>query len=294
MRFPSRVNSTIGPVKSIAGAMFASNIASNAKSDVQIGRMARVKKSIIMGRSEKITELQKLDYKSLYKYTTVCRLRRNVSKGNNCQRLAMTDECPKERHCDSVDRCFQAILIISVGSLSWLLMMVLHECGHVVHGWFTGATLQRIDLPLVGFSQTDFAANPHPLIVAWGGGIGGCLFPLVILGMVRIFASRYVYLAAWFAGFCLIANGAYLGCGAFTTNSYAGDDASVIIANGGSTWHLLVFGFLTIAAGLYLWSGLGPKFGLGPNAEKIDRKSTIGAAIALSIIVCLDLFFGSK
>ncbi len=110
-----------------------------------------------------------------------------------------------------MNRFFQALLIVSLAGLSWLSMMALHECGHVGHGWLSGAQLVRVALPPLGFSRTDLAANPHPLFVAWGGAVWGCLLPLVLLAAVRAGLPRYAYLAAWFAGFCLMANGAYLG-----------------------------------------------------------------------------------
>ncbi len=186
-----------------------------------------------------------------------------------------------------MDRCFQALFMISTTGLSWLLMMVLHECGHVLHGWFSGAQLAQVDLPPWGFSRTDFTANPHPLLVAWGGGIGGCLLPLALLIVVRTAIPRYAYLATWFAGFCLIANGAYLAGGSFFGGG--AEDAGVILQNGGAQWQLLLFGIPVVAAGLYLWNGLGPQFGLGASSGKVDRKVAIGMAVALLIVVCLEI-----
>ena len=93
-----------------------------------------------------------------------------------------------------MDRCFQVLLMISTAGLSWLLMMLLHECGHVWHGWLSGATLEGIHLPLLGFSRTEFAANPHPLFVAWGGPVWGCIFPL------GIWAGLYAFIHCGLTG----------------------------------------------------------------------------------------------
>ena len=72
----------------------------------------------------------------------------------------------------------------------------------------SGAKLDAVHLPFLGFSRTDFAVNPHPLFVAWGGPWWGSLLPLAIFVAARCSAAkRHVYLLAWFAGFCLIANG---------------------------------------------------------------------------------------
>ncbi len=184
-------------------------------------------------------------------------------------------------------RFFQALLMISMAGLSWLLMMVLHECGHILHGWASGAQLAHVDLPPWGFSRTDFTVNPHPLFVAWGGGIWGCLLPAVIWAALRAAAPGYAYLARWFAGFCLIANGAYLAGGSFLRGR--ADDAGVILQSGGARWELLLFGIPALAAGLYLWNGLGPWFGLGPSGGTVDRKVAVGMAMALLAVVLIEL-----
>jgi hypothetical protein len=156
-----------------------------------------------------------------------------------------------------LDRCFQALLMLSTAGLSWLLMMAFHELGHVLQGWLTGAQLVSLRLPPFGFSRTDLAVNPHPLLVAWGGALWGCVLPLAIFAAARCLAAKKrIYLLAWFAGFCLIANGAYLVGGVFLTGG--ADDGGVILQHGGLRWQLCAFGVVAVAAGLYLWNGLGP------------------------------------
>jgi len=179
------------------------------------------------------------------------------------------------------------MLLLSTAAISWLLMMVLHEGGHVVHGWLTGAELVKVDLPPWGFSRTDFSVNPHPLFVAWGGAITGSLLALGLMAVAGLAAPRYAYLARWFCGFCLIANGAYLLAGSFAGSDAV--DARVILQHGGSLWQLALFGVLATGAGLYLWNGLGPRFGLGPRRDKIDRKTAIGVTIALLIVVGTEI-----
>jgi hypothetical protein len=193
-----------------------------------------------------------------------------------------------------VNRFFQALLIVSTAGLSWLLMMAVHESGHVLHGWWSGARLAGLHLPVWGFSRTDFAVNPHPLFVAWGGPFWGCLWPLAVAGILRIPSAgrRHTecacyYLAAWFAGFCLVANGAYLLGGAFLGGG--GDDAGVILQSGGHRWQLVAFGLPTIAAGLYLWNGLGPYFGLGAARGRVDHRAAVGVAVALVCVILILL-----
>ncbi len=101
-------------------------------------------------------------------------------------------------------------------------------------------------------------------------------------------ARHYAYLAAWFAGFCLIANGGYLLGGAFLAGG--ADDGGVILQHGGARWQLLAFGVPAIAAGLYLWNGLGPYFGLGESRGKVDRKAAVGVTVALACAILLLIF----
>ena len=188
------------------------------------------------------------------------------------------------------DRCYQALLLFSMAWLSWLLMMVTHEAGHVLHGWMSGAGLDCVLLPPFGFSRTDFMTNPHPLFVAWGGAIWGCLIPLSLLAIISAFARRYAYLARWFAGFCLIANGAYLAAGALRGGD--ADDGAVLLHSGAAVWQLLAFGIPTVAAGLFLWNGLGQSFGLGPARGKVDRKVAVILPVALAVVVAVELAAG--
>jgi hypothetical protein len=131
---------------------------------------------------------------------------------------------------------------------AWLGMLTLHETGHALHALLSGGKVDRITLPLIGFSRTDLSLNPHPQWVAWGGPVWGCLVPLVLLAIAHA-THRAVRAARLFAGFCLIANGAYLGLGPAMT---AGD-AHDLLRHGAPTWTLIAFGILAFTAGLYLW-----------------------------------------
>ena len=182
-------------------------------------------------------------------------------------------------------RCFQYLLIISTIALSWLGMMIVHELGHVFHSWLSGGVVAWVELHPLGFSRTDLSRNPHPMFVAWGGAIWGCMIPLCLLPAVRLLARTCTYLAAFFCGFCLIANGAYLAAGSFIG---AGDAADLLRA-GASQWQLGLFGIPALAIGLWLWNGLGPHFGLGQSAGRVDRRAALGVAAALIIVVVAEL-----
>src|SRR5258706_15627661 len=66
---------------------------------------------------------------------------------------------------------------------AWIAMMALHEAGHVLNALTSGGRVSSVTIPLLGFSRTDLSANPHPLWVAWGGPVWGCLFALAVLGV---------------------------------------------------------------------------------------------------------------
>jgi hypothetical protein len=201
-----------------------------------------------------------------------------------------------------MSRFFQALLIAAVAGCAWPVSLALHESGHVLFGRCSGATAATVHLPPLGVSRTDFAANPHPLFVAWGGFFGGCVFPLLIFGAACIFsktargyATRYskntdhpLFLLAWFVGLCLILNGGYALGGALMPPG-GGDDGGVILQHGGSRWQLAAFGLPMIALGLYFWNGLGPAFGFGPSRGRVNRRIAITLAVAAAAMTALQM-----
>ena len=117
----------------------------------------------------------------------------------------------------------------------------------------SGGEVRRIRFPLLGFSETVLGRDPHPLFVACGGPLWGCLIPLIAWAlMLRRWpiARRAIQ---FFAGFCLIANGAYIGIGWVRKAGDAGD----LLDYGVSPWLMSVLGTLALALGLYLWHLLG-------------------------------------
>ena len=161
----------------------------------------------------------------------------------------MTTNCPKR-----IPRWTRPFIAIMMVACSWYGMMGVHEAGHAVAAMATGGGVKHIHLPLVGFSRTDFYSNPHPLIVAWAGPVLGCAAGLVLWGLARLACRGIEPGLRFFAGFCLIANGAYLGVGWIDRIGDAGD----LMRHGGQVWQLIAFGLLTVPTGLYLWHGLRP------------------------------------
>jgi hypothetical protein len=183
------------------------------------------------------------------------------------------------------ERFFQALLIVSTLALSWLGMMAAHELGHVAHLWLSSGTVEYVLLHPARLSYTQPGRNPWPLFVAAGGAVWGCGLPLAAWLIIRRLAPRRAYLARFFAGFCLVANGAYLGADAFI----AGGDARELMAHGTPSWLLAALGLPAVGWGLYLWHGQGENFGLGGAKGKVDRRAAAGVAVVLAVVVALEL-----
>jgi hypothetical protein len=156
----------------------------------------------------------------------------------------------------------QIFLVVGSIAVSWYAMMTVHESGHVLGALVTGGRVCSVSIPLLDFSRTDLARNPHPLFVAAAGPMFGVVLPLAIYGIVRATRWRWPFLVAFFAGFCAIANGAYIAAGAIIRVG----DADDMLRSGAPAWALIACGVPVIAVGLYCWHGLGPRFGL-PSAK---------------------------
>lgn len=155
------------------------------------------------------------------------------------------------------------IIFAAVIYLSWLAMQAIHELGHVIAATLTGGAVVRVVLGPVAISRTDVSPNPAPLVVAWGGPIVGVAIPILLAAAVRFhrqtaandlpsssdLRARATNLADFFAGFCLIANGVYIGIGSFDGIGDAGD----LLRHGAPFWLLIIFGLAATTGGLFLW-----------------------------------------
>jgi hypothetical protein len=83
----------------------------------------------------------------------------------------------------------------------------------------------------------------------------------------------------------LVANGLYLGVGVFSGVGDAGD----LLRFGCPPWVLVAFGVMTAPAGLYLWHGLGPHFGLGTSKDVVERRAAIGVPVLLALVVVVEV-----
>jgi hypothetical protein len=187
------------------------------------------------------------------------------------------------------ERFDQAALVLTTVALSWLGFQAVHELGHCTGAWLTGGRIAGVVLHPLAHSGTQVSHNPHPLLVAWSGPLGGIAIPLALWGASVLARMRQRYLFRFFAGFCLVANGVYVGLDAFVR---AGDGREMI-RHGNSVILPVAFGLAAAAAGLFMWHGLGRHFGLGPDRTKLERRDAAGVAIALVALVAAELvFFG--
>src|SRR5262245_3665802 len=136
-------------------------------------------------------------------------------------------------------RAQQILLIITFIAFSWLAMQVVHEAGHVIVAGMTGAEVINVVLHPLVISRTDIGKNPHPLAVVWGGPLIGTILPLLAFGLAEVCRLPGVYLFRFFAGFCLVANGVYIGTGWLLADEA---DPWVMTKNGSPVWLLVIFG----------------------------------------------------
>jgi len=182
-------------------------------------------------------------------------------------------------------RFHQAVLIVSFLPASWLGMQAVHEFGHVAGAWLTGGRVARVVLHPLTISRTDLAANPSPLLVVWAGPVLGCLLPLAAWGAAVALRWPLAFLLRFFAGFCLIANGAYITGGSFDRVG----DAGTMLRHGSPAWWLWAFGAATVPAGFWLWHRQGPHFGLGSARGKVSTAAAYACLATLLALVGLGL-----
>jgi hypothetical protein len=187
-----------------------------------------------------------------------------------------------------VNRLHQVILIGSSVLASWLGMQAIHEFGHVLGAWATGGRLSRVVLHPLTISRTDLSHNPSPLVVVWAGPIIGVIVPLLVWAGAAAVRLSAAFVLRFFAGFCLLANGLYIGMGSFG----AVGDCGEMLRQGSKLWELWLFGAVTAPVGLWLWHRQGTNFGLGPANGAVNRSVAYGALLTCMALVVLGLVVG--
>jgi hypothetical protein len=180
-------------------------------------------------------------------------------------------------------RTHQVILIGSTILGCWLGMQAVHELGHVLAAWATGAQVTRVVLSPAAISRTDVADNSHPLVVAWGGPLVGVALPLTLWLCAQLTRLPGAFVLQFFAGFCLLANGLYIGLGSFRRVGDCGE----MLRHGSALWQLWLFGSVCAPIGLALWHGQGTLFGLGDANGQVSHRvayASLGVCLALLVL----------
>jgi len=60
------------------------------------------------------------------------------------------------------------------------------------------------------------------------------------------------------------------------------------IGYGCPRWLMLLCGLVCVPTGLFLWTGLGPDFGLGEAQGKVDRKAALVTLALVLIVVAVE------
>ena len=169
-------------------------------------------------------------------------------------------------------------------------MQLLHELGHVAAAQGTGGIVSRVVLHPLTISRTDLSSNPKPLVVVWAGPIFGVLAPLALWRLAERVGLSAAFVLRFFAGFCLISNGLYIGVGSIDSVGDCGE----MLRNGSRPWQLWLFGALTVPLGLWLWHGQGAFFGFGTNRRPISARVAIGCLATFAALLVLGFVVGGS
>src|SRR5262245_28228511 len=186
-------------------------------------------------------------------------------------------------------RLLQLVLIGSTVLGSWLGMQAVHESGHVLGAWLTGGRVERVVLHPLTISRTDLADNPHPLAVVWAGPVFGAVAPLGLWAAAALLRLPGAFVLRFFAGFCLVANGAYIAGGSFDGIGDCGE----MLRHGSAPWQLWAFGAATVPAGVWLWHRQGPHFGLGPARGRVQPGVAWATLVACALLLALGFAVGA-
>ena len=152
-------------------------------------------------------------------------------------------------------RFYQTLFFLLFLTACWFGGQAVHELGHILAAWGSGATVERV--VMLPISQTITSNVEYPLFVYGAGAVFGAIFPVLLWLMVGWFRLGMAYFFRSFAALCLLGNGAYIG---FDFSTAGPLDAGLLIEHGASRWCLVLFGIVCISGGLFLWHGQSKHF----------------------------------
>jgi len=189
-------------------------------------------------------------------------------------------------------RFHQIIFMVAVLGLCCQGMMAVHELGHVIGAFATGGQVNQVVLHPAAISRTDVSPNPSPTIVVWAGPVAGSLLPLMLLAAFHVakLSGQGRGLLQFFAGFCLLANGAYIGVGGFDGVGDAGE----MLRHGTPLWSMMVFGISACGLGLWLWHRLGSLKHFLAHPEAVRQSHAFFMAAALAVIIAAEALLSAR
>ena len=136
---------------------------------------------------------------------------------------------------------FRVARFVFLLAVSWTVMTVTHELGHILGGTCCGGTLQSADLVPWRLPYSHFEPDPRPLVTLWSGLLFGVLAPVAVAALVQ---REWM----WFiANFCVLANGTYIATAWFSGERYL--DTARLLEHGASPVAITAYCLLTIGYG---------------------------------------------
>ncbi len=183
----------------------------------------------------------------------------------------------------------QILFVASILALSWFGMMAVHELGHVAGAVITRGHVTGVVLHPMSISRTDVNPNPNPSVVVWLGPIIGSLLPLGLCLLISARRKMLRNLATFFAGFCLVTNGAYIAVGAIDRVGDCGE----MLRTGTPLWLMIAFGVVTIPSGLVLWHRLGSLRQFFTSPDIITSRTALAAVTLTGAIIVAEVLLSA-
>ncbi len=125
--------------------------------------------------------------------------------------------------------------------VSWCVMTLFHELGHIICGTCCGGVLQIYDLWPWHLPLSIFEPDPIPLVTLWGGPVLGAAVPTLFAMLVRRDWSWFI------AYFCILANGLYLATAWYSGDKYL--DTPKLLEHGAHPITIALYCAVTIGFG---------------------------------------------
>jgi len=137
----------------------------------------------------------------------------------------------------------------------WFGGQAVHEVGHVLAAWSSGANVDAVIM--FPISQTLTSNVQYPLFVIGAGPVFGGAFPVLLWGIAYWCRWKFAFVLRSFAALCLMGNGGYIGMDFSTAGAW---DGRLLIDSGAPRWTLVTFGLVYFIAGMFLWRGQSKHF----------------------------------